>query len=747
MSKFNKDNDFLESYRLYNENIMFLSESLKKLVRGRSQNSIGLDEMFDYVKLITENGTPEDVIVNINNVEDSLYISFGGNKLKPFEEFFFERANVMKLLNKLNLREMTGYEVDYFNQMRDIHFFLKLFSHLPYTNEYVKDFFESMLNEIIMGGKKETNMNIVSEYLTDYYKDIKNIPPDILSLYIQASAQLKLTPASTNFFNPETIYGLIRSDASKKSGYAFSPNSLKEKILGACMQIFRFNMNACSESEKKASVEIIDFLLKVNTDNVSGFNPILCTLIDTENTKSVLSLVDSEKRMKFAKKYFEKIYSYSKAVLSNIYNLQVEEDGLNKEFIKVFASLFNAKVYNSLARTPGSLNVIIFNDKSIQISNAGVKDQSALTTSILENINAIPQSFKNEIVLTATSFLKSHNKYLAILDKSDVSEQEKQYDIKRYTFFSDKINALPAPDNTVTEYTHFEDKENNLYSVSFKTNQLPHKVLEDTRQTGLFGFFKKDIVMPGENKINKYFNMIDSTFAEKIINFPANGSKDLANDIKETYSIIEKYKKDLEDINNLLRQDDNTKNDIFLENLEKLNDNINQVSIFYKNYIDKGTDVERKLEHVFNDFIPVLEESIKKFNIYSSSNISGVYKNEMKEGIENLSKEINDLIKGLDLEITNIINSENIYDMMHLSAKIKATNSVLGNQSIDEILNESNSIYENENVRIVKKENLYIPQISYMGKWIDIKEEDLKEIDKDMYNKLKVLSTSKEEER
>ena len=747
MSKKGDKNDFLESYRKYNENIEFLHESLKKLVRGRSKNSIGTDEIFDYVKLITENGTPEDVAVNINNIEDSLYISFGGNKLRPFEEFFFERANVIKLLNKLNLREMTGYEVDYFSQMRDIHFFLKLFSHFPYANEYVKDFFDTMLNEIIMGGRSDTNMNIVSEYLTDYYKNIKNIPPDILSLYIQASAQLKLTPASTNFFNPETIYSLIKSDASEKSIYTFSPNPLKEKILGACMQIFRFNMDACSESEKKASVEIIDFLLKINTDNTQGFNPILCTLIDTKNSKSVLSLVDSGKRMKFAKKYFDKIYSFSKAVFSNIYNLQIEEDGLNKEFIKDFASLFDAKIYNSLARTPDSLNVIIFDDKGIKISNAGVKDQSALTTSILENINAIPQSFKNEIILTATSFLKSHNKYLAILDKSDVSEQEKQYDIKRYTFFSDKVNALPAPDNTVTEYTHFEDKENNLYSVSFKTNQLPHKVLEDTRQTGLFGFFKKDIVMPGENKINKYFNMIDSTFAEKVINFPTNGSKDLANDIKETYSIIEKYKKDLEDINNLLRQDDNTKNDIFLENLDKLNENINQVTIFYKNYIDKGTDIERKLEHVFNDFIPVLEESIKKFNIYSSSNISGIYKNEMKESIENLSKEINDLIKGLDLEITNIINSENLYDMMHLSAKIKATNAILGNQSIDEVLNENMAVIENENVRITKKGGSYTPQIPYMGKWIDIKEEDLKEIDNDMYNKLKELSTFKEEER
>jgi hypothetical protein len=241
--------------------------------------------------------------------------------------------------------------------------------------------------------------------------------------------------------------------------------------------------------------------------------------------------------------------------------------------------------------------------------------------------------------------------------------------------------------------------------------------------------------------------MNDSTCEEKVINFPTNGSKDLANDIKETYSIIEKYKKDLEDINDLLRQDDNTKNDVFLENLDKLNENINQVTIFYKNYIDKGTDIERKLEHVFNDFIPVLEESIKKFNVYSSSNISGIYKNEMKESIENLSKEINDLIKGLDLEITNIINSENLYDMMHLSAKIKATNSILGNQSIDEVLNENMAIAENESVRITKKDGIYTPQISYMGKWIDIKEEDLKEIDNDMYNKLKELSTSKEEER
>ena len=293
------------------------------------------------------------------------------------------------------------------------------------------------------------------------------------------------------------------------------------------------------------------------------------------------------------------------------------------------------------------------------------------------------------------------------------------------------------------DYSYFYDKENELYSVSFSTSKMPK--FELRLNNNFFSkIFKKDLELPGIKKINKYFNMVDSAFAERIVNFPEvdKKSKNLENKIEKTFNIIGKYKEDLEKINYSLRNDGNDKNIIFIENLEKLTDNMGNISNLYKDYLNKGSNLSKKLEKVLNDFVPLIEDAIRQYNIYTLTQTSGTYKKEIENGINAISKQINALIDNLNVEITNIINQENVFNIIDLQAKLSVSNQMINYDSIDDIIENSKIVYEDENFRIKKENSVYKPQISYSNNWIDISKKDLKEIDPKNYEKFNEIAKS-----
>ena len=62
--------------------------------------------------------------------------------------------------------------------------------------------------------------------------------------------------------------------------------------------------------------------------------------------------------------------------------------------------------------------------------------------------------------------------------------------------------------------------------------------------------------------------------------------------------------------------------------------------------------------------------------------------------------------------------------------------------SIDDIIENSKIVYEDENFRIKKENGVYKPQISYLNNWIDISKKDLKEIDPKNYEKFNEITKS-----
>ena len=134
--------------------------------------------------------------------------------------------------------------------------------------------------------------------------------------------------------------------------------------------------------------------------------------------------------------------------------------------------------------------------------------------------------------------------------------------------------------------------------------------------------------------------------------------------------------------------------------------------------------------------------NIRQYNIYTLTQTSGTYKKEIENGIDAISKQINALIDNLNVEITNIINQENVFSIIDLQAKLSVSNQMINYDSIDDIIENSKIVYEDKDFRIKKENGIYKLQISYLNNWIDISKKDLKKIDPKNYEKFNEITKS-----
>ena len=697
-----------------------IAEKIIKVIANTDTNN---KTKIKNINALFEMGTIEDIAKALTLAD----ITFHKNEYSSIEEYFAKYDFLHKVLNR-------EYKIK-----ADILEFYKLLGKLPWATKHVESFLKNAINNAITKKIDKTPSRIIPYLRAFYGEDFKNFSPKLLALYIQLSASQYQNSLGFELFVPEIIEYLIKNDKNGESIYSKSSSNIKTEIYSACMQIFAFDVNKLTDMQKESAKNILTFLLSHPQAEI--YCPPFFVAIDDKNTKSVLSLLTERQRLEIINKFSACFLEKNKNdIFSNVYKLHEEN---KSNFYDCLAGIITYNLDCNISPDAITIPTIVFEHHCVKISNISILENSNKESIFLPNIENLNANFKNALIREVVQKVKGINESFAIIDYVDVSKEEQKYDIAKFFFFSKNIKRLPANDKTMEDYSYFYDKENELYSVSFSTSKMPK--FELRLNNNFFSkIFKKDLELPGIKKINKYFNIVDSTFAEKIVNFPEvdKKSKNLENKNKKTFNIVGKYKEDLEKINYSLRNDGNDKNIIFIENLEKLTDNMGNISNLYKDYLNKGSNLSKKLEKVLNDFVPLIEDAIRQYNIYTLTQTSGTYKKEIENGIDAISKQINALIDNLNVEITNIINQENVFSIIDLQAKLSVSNQMINYDSIDDIIENGKIVYEDENFRIKKENGVYKPQISYLNNWIDISKKDLKEIDPKNYEKFNEITKS-----
>ena len=127
--------------------------------------------------------------------------------------------------------------------------------------------------------------------------------------------------------------------------------------------------------------------------------------------------------------------------------------------------------------------------------------------------------------------------------------------------------------------------------------------------------------------------------------------------------------------------DTNEKNDVFLADIENLLNSLNSISNMYGKYIKEDSDVVDKIENTLENFWPIIESSIDKYSVCTSSISSNFYSREMSENLDQLALNINMLIKNLDNELKTILDSQKLFDVIDTTCELKAINSLLNKDS------------------------------------------------------------------
>ncbi len=592
-----------------------------------------------------------------------------------------------------------------------------------YTN--FKNATTTVLKQIVERNTSVTTDRFIEVCNLAELDDYKKWDKHILANYIVAASveyeQNCFSNRNISYFNPSVIHSLIEKNINGCSFYDACNGNV---AINAILKVINFEYSSLSESEKKDALDLMDFIKNVPFKKCSII-PVR-PYFKTDSNETMLSILSESDCLNLINKFIssednKKYIFYIDFVFAPIINRIMRKQEIDSTFISeirnivlkpYFKSFFDKYVEASL------YPYIIFEDNKACLSFFSIYQKNSFyryNTSSMTGLNfIIPEEqvkafngfkfFKDksirDLFVSVMSFFPKHkNDSIAFIigDETENSFEENQANLRKYYFFSNKKKYLPSKYhyvgstsndvNEVGNYSYFIDEKNNFYSVSFLLQKCE---FDFVRSIGLkkISIFDKllgeneDYIIEGVEKYNKFFNIVATCFLGKIIKAEKSVSKDIKDEINNVSNSLNTYMESLKKIYNNISADTNEKNDVFLADIENLLNSLNSISNMYGKYIKEDSDVVDKIESTLENFWPIIESSIEKYSICTSSISSNLYSREMSENLDKLALNINMLIKNLDNELKTILDSQKLFDVIDTTCELKAINSLLNKDSL-----------------------------------------------------------------
>ena len=591
-----------------------------------------------------------------------------------------------------------------------------------YTN--FKDATTTVLRQIVGRNTSITTDRFIEVCNLAELDDYKKWDKYILANYIVAASveyeQNGFSKRNTSYFNPSVIHSLIEKNINGCSFYDAYCND--NVAINAILKVINFEYSSLSDSEKKDALDLINFIKNVpfKKGSIIPVRP----YFKTDSNETMLSILPETDCLNLINKFIssednKKYIFYIDFVFAPIINRIMRKQEIDSTFISeirnivlkpYFESFFdkyvNASYYPSLIFEDNRAKLCFF---SIYQKNSFYRyntDNFGLNFIIPEEQVKAFNGFKffkdksiRDLFVSGMSFFPKHkNDSIAFIisDETENSFEENQANLRKYYFFSNKKKYLPSKYhyvgsssndvNEVGNYSYFIDEKNNFYSVSFL---LQKGEFDFVRSVGLKKISildkllgeNEDYVIEGTEKHNKFFNIVATCFLGKIIKAEKSVSKDVKDEIDNVSNSLNTYMESLKKIYSNISADTNEKNDVFLADIENLLNSLNSISNMYGKYIKEDSDVVDKIENTLENFWPIIESSIDKYSVCTSSISSNFYSREMSENLDQLALNINMLIKNLDNELKTILDSQKLFDVIDTTCELKAINSLLNKDS------------------------------------------------------------------
>ena len=273
-----------------------------------------------------------------------------------------------------------------------------------------------------------------------------------------------------------------------------------------------------------------------------------------------------------------------------------------------------------------------------------------------------------------------------------ITPKSEAYTLKEFEKDGEKT-YLQIIDTNSSRYAANDLLFGNVFSISESIARLRFKRQRECTQ---FVPFEKIVTKAIEENLDIKAIKIENVNKEANIEKTAEA---IADKKDESKNIFKEYTNKLSLISKTIESNENIKNNEFIVPLKKLEANIENISSIYANSLELTDKTGKKIEKAFNTYLPLIKNSIEKYSKVSELTLNTSYSDEIKGQLEEVPKNITNIINGLNKELEDICGLEMLSSALDLNAETTAFSGKYANSlTLDNILKNKEEETEKEKI-------------------------------------------------